>query len=59
MSKCEICEKNIKAGCQVSHSNHKTKRKWKPNIHSTKTMIKGVSKRLNVCTKCLRKVKKS
>ncbi|HHX87844.1 MAG TPA: 50S ribosomal protein L28, partial [Firmicutes bacterium] len=41
-------------GFRVSHSNRKTKRVWKPNIHKVKIMFKGAPRRLNVCSRCLK-----
>jgi len=53
-SLCEICGKGERAGFNVSHSNLKTKRTWKPNIQRVKALVKGETKRVNVCTRCLR-----
>lgn len=61
MSKvCDICKKKPGFGNNVSHSNRKTKRVFKPNIHKTKVEINGKIMYLNLCTKCLKsnKVKK-
>lgn len=51
---CEICGKGECSGMNVSHSNLKTKRSWKPNIQRVKALVQGEIKRLNVCTRCLR-----
>jgi len=51
---CEICNKGEQSGFNVSHSNLKTKRKWKPNIQKVKALINGEVKRVNTCTRCLR-----
>lgn len=51
---CEICNKGVMAGCNVSHSNRHTKRAWKPNIQKVKTNVDGQVKVINVCTRCLR-----
>ena len=51
---CEICGKGERSGFNVSHSNLKTKRTWKPNIQRVKALVKGEIKRVNVCTRCLR-----
>lgn len=51
---CEICNKGERSGFNVSHSNLKTKRKWKPNIQTVKAVINGEVKRVNTCTRCLR-----
>ena len=54
MAKCEICEKNVKFGLQVSHSNRKSNRAWKPNIKKVRANVDGTVKSVDVCTKCLR-----
>lgn len=51
---CEICGKGQSSGFNVSHSNLKTKRTWKPNIQRVKAMLNGEVKRVNTCTRCLR-----
>ncbi|MDD2371384.1 MAG: 50S ribosomal protein L28 [Firmicutes bacterium] len=54
MAKCEICGKGQMSGNNVSHSHVKTKRKWNPNIQPVKASVAGASKKLNVCSRCLR-----
>lgn len=51
---CEICNKGERSGMNVSHSNLKTKRSWKPNIQRVKALVNGEVKRVNICTRCLR-----
>lgn len=51
---CEICAKGERAGMNVSHSNLKTKRTWKPNIQRVRAVVDGEVKRVNVCTSCMR-----
>ncbi len=51
---CAICNKVKTTGCQVSHSNIKTKRKWRPNIQRIKIMLNGSPRRVNVCTRCIK-----
>ena len=52
---CEICEKGMLNGHNVSHSNRKTNRIWAPNVQSVRVMVNGAAKRMNVCTRCLKK----
>lgn len=55
MSKrCEICGKTIHVGNNVSHSNRKTKKVWYPNLQKVKVLKGGKSKRMLVCTTCLK-----
>ena len=39
MAKCSICGKGVVYGQNVSHSNRKTNRTWKPNIRKVKANI--------------------
>ena len=55
MSKvCEICGKGPVVGNNVSHAHNKTKRRWYPNLQTVKVNINGQTKKLKVCTRCLR-----
>lgn len=51
---CTVCGKTKTTGFKVSHSNIKTKRKWRPNIQKIKVAINGKPQRANVCTRCLK-----
>lgn len=51
---CEICGKGPAFGHNVSHANNKTKKRWNPNLQSVKVMRNGQSKKMNVCTRCIR-----
>lgn len=51
---CEVCGKTKTSGNNVSHSNRKTKRVWKPNIQNVKAVVSGETKRVSACTRCLR-----
>jgi large subunit ribosomal protein L28 len=53
-NKCEICGKSSISGYKVSHSNIKTKRKWMPNIKKVRAVVNNQTKRINVCTVCLK-----
>ncbi len=54
MAKCDICNKGVSFGNNVSHSNRKTARAWKPNIQNVRANVGGTHKTLHVCTRCLR-----
>ncbi|MBE6564110.1 MAG: 50S ribosomal protein L28 [Ruminococcaceae bacterium] len=54
MAKCDICGKGVQFGLNVSHSNRKTNRTWKPNIRKVKAVVNGTHKTMNVCSRCLR-----
>lgn len=65
MAKCEVCNKSISYGNQLSitrsHISKRTSRTFKPNLRTVKTMVNGQPKKIKVCAKCLRagKVKKA
>ncbi len=54
MAKCELCGKGVVFGHNVSHSNRKTNRTWKPNIRRVKAVVSGSPKTVYVCSRCLR-----
>ena len=54
MAKCDICGKGVVFGLNVSHSNRKTNRTWKPNIRKVKAVVDGTNKTVHVCSRCLR-----
>ncbi len=51
---CVVCSKSKATGHKVSHSNVKTKRKWRPNIQRIKIMLNGSPRRVNVCSRCIK-----
>lgn len=54
MAKCNVCGKSLSFGHNVSHSNKKTARTWKPNIRRVKAVVGGSNKTIYVCSHCLR-----
>ena len=54
MAKCSVCNKGVTSGPNVSHSNRKTNRMWKPNIRKVKAVVNGTPKTVYVCSRCLR-----
>ena len=58
MAKCDICEKTLSHGNQISiarsHVSRRATRTFKPNVRTIKAMIDGQPKRIHVCSKCLR-----
>ncbi len=53
-SVCEICDKKPGFGMSVSHSHRRTKRRWNPNIQRVRVVVGGTTKRVDVCTGCLK-----
>ncbi len=54
MAKCSICGKGPGFGHNVSHANNRTRKVWKPNIQTVKTIQDGTVRRVRVCTQCLK-----
>lgn len=57
-ARCANCKKGVMYGHEVSHAKNRTKRLFKPNLHFAKVEIYGKIKRVRLCTKCLRMLKK-
>jgi len=53
-NRCFVCGKDYQTGNLVSHSNIKTHRRWKANIRSVKAVVDGATKKIRVCSRCLR-----
>ncbi|MDQ1402408.1 MAG: large subunit ribosomal protein [Actinomycetota bacterium] len=51
---CEVCGKHPSFGMSISHSHRRTKRRWNPNIQRVRAIVGKTTKRVNVCTSCLR-----
>jgi large subunit ribosomal protein L28 len=44
-------------GHNVSHAKNRTRKIFKPNLHSARIIVGGTAKRVKLCTKCVRKFK--
>jgi large subunit ribosomal protein L28 len=59
---CSVCGKGTMSGQNIRHVHSgqwatrapRTKREFKPNLQSVKTMVGGTPRRVRVCTKCLK-----
>ncbi|MBM4195030.1 MAG: 50S ribosomal protein L28 [Gemmatimonadetes bacterium] len=51
--KCYCCGKGVSFGNAVSHANNKTRRVWRPNLQTARTLVDGKATRVRVCTRCL------
>ncbi|MBU0609803.1 MAG: 50S ribosomal protein L28 [Armatimonadetes bacterium] len=55
MSKmCSICGKKPSTGCNVSHSQRHTKRRWEPNLQQVRIQTPSGNRRAKVCTSCIK-----
>ena len=51
---CDVCGKGSQNGHKVSHSNKKNPKIWKPNLQTIRVATDGGTKRIKVCTTCMR-----
>ena len=51
---CAVCGKKPQAGNNISHAHNVTKRRWNVNLRPVRARVKGATKKLRVCTSCLR-----
>ena len=61
MAKCDICGKTVTNGNKISiarsHVSRRAKRTWKPNLRTVRIKVNGETKKMSVCSKCLRSAK--
>ena len=53
-SVCDICGKRPGFGNNVSFSHRRTSRRFNPNIQHVRAKVNGTTRRLNVCTSCIK-----
>jgi large subunit ribosomal protein L28 len=51
---CDICGKKPVSGNNISHAHNRTRRRWEPNLQSVRAKVDGRTKRLTVCTQCIK-----
>jgi large subunit ribosomal protein L28 len=51
---CAICKKKTVTGRSISHAHNVSSRTWQPNLQRVRANIDGVTRRIWVCTRCLR-----
>ncbi|MFV1917144.1 MAG: 50S ribosomal protein L28 [Patescibacteria group bacterium] len=67
--RCEICGKKTVAGRSQQHKRGVAGRRWKkrapsthrlfkPNLQKKTLVISGEKKKMKICTKCLKRIKK-
>ncbi|MGQ9603758.1 MAG: 50S ribosomal protein L28 [bacterium] len=52
--RCDICGKGPGFGNKISHAHNLSARRWNPNLQRVRVKIGNTTKRLNVCTSCLK-----
>ena len=51
---CDVCGKKPQFGHTISHAHNVSNRRWNVNLRSVRARVKGATKRLRVCTTCLK-----
>lgn len=51
---CEVCGKRPAVGRNISHAHNVTPRRFLPNLQRVRVAVGGATKRMRVCTRCLR-----
>jgi large subunit ribosomal protein L28 len=51
---CDVCGKGPQFGNNISHANNLTRRRWNVNLRPVRAKVGGSTKKLRVCTSCLR-----
>ena len=57
--KCMNCGKGVMYGHNVSHAKNRTRKIFRPNLHSARVLVGTTKKTTKLCTKCLRTVKQA
>jgi large subunit ribosomal protein L28 len=55
--RCEICDKGPVVGRTVSHAHNVGPRRFKPNLQTVRAVVNGATRRMRVCTRCIRSKK--
>ncbi len=51
---CDVCNRGPRFGNRVSHAHNVTNRRWNLNLQTVRAVVNGASKRIRVCTSCLK-----
>jgi large subunit ribosomal protein L28 len=51
---CDICGKKPMSGNTISHAHNVSKRRWNVNLRPVHAKVGASTKRMRVCTSCLR-----
>ncbi|MBI2879240.1 MAG: 50S ribosomal protein L28, partial [Candidatus Rokubacteria bacterium] len=50
----DLCGKGPVVGHRISHAHNVSTRRWLPNLVSLRAVVHGQTRRVKVCTRCLR-----
>ena len=51
---CAMCGKRPSTGCNVSNSQRHTKRRWLPNLQNVRVRTPSGTRRMRICTSCIK-----
>jgi large subunit ribosomal protein L28 len=51
---CALCGKKPAFGRIVSHAHNVSLRRFNPNLQSVRAVVDGATKRIRVCTRCIK-----
>jgi len=51
---CDVCGRGPQFGHRISHAHNVTKRRWNLNLQTVRAVVNGATKRIRVCTSCIR-----
>ena len=52
--RCQITGKKPNSARNISHAHNVTNRTWKTNLQRLRAVVDGTTRRIWVCTRCLR-----
>jgi len=52
--RCDLCGRGKNLAHAVSHSNIKTRKEQLPNLRQVRAKVDGRTKKIRVCSRCLR-----
>ena len=51
---CDVCGRGPVFGHKISHAHNVSNRRWNINLQTVRAVIAGATKRIRVCTTCIR-----
>ena len=51
---CDVCGRGPIFGHKISHAHNVSNRRWNINLQKVRAVIAGATKRIRVCTSCIR-----
>ena len=51
---CDLCGRGPIFGHKISHAHNVSNRRWNVNLQKVRAVIAGATKRIRVCTSCIR-----